>query len=752
MNRNADILLYRLQDGYMPVPDSGEVPENEYGQQATEGQAAVARPHKPVPVRVAVQRVASLDAHADSLSPANRALQERSSVSAFAPSNASQPQPILAEAAPASGSQITTGSDPTPASRAPHVICLGPIFQPMLSALQPRPPVNPNPSVGVIPQLHAVPPRPPQPARPPTAAQLRWHQMLQAAEAIGYCQGLRQQAAQAQGSKSTRLSFHTQRCEPSLEPPVANTLASKVLTQLTNPEHGPSASLMPPPQTLGRGRKLLAMDLSNEEPPFNALPTELSPLANAKQASKGLDRQAGKQQGKAALAQASSTQAGNQQQQASAVPSASSQQRQAASAVPSAGRQQRQAAAAVPAPSSQQQQAASAVPSASSQQRQGASAVPSASSQQQQAAADQLGSSRRQRVVHIAEQQHGAVSPPPQGMIRFKCNIADILDAHSSRLNSSSSQTLSLPSVPSTSSSNEQLRTAGSIPNRSPSISATQMSVNAQSSGMDAQSQEEARRAMPPPPRATAQSVMNRVAAAQGTKWALAAHAASLQAAVTKPFTSATPELQNPALPTGSGAGQANLNLRPQPGPFGGLFYNALSGSAPSQQCGPAQQSPSAGQSQQDPSAGPLQQGPSVGPFQQNPSGNLFQPQQLFQQGFPGMPLPYGGPFGLPQHAGYMLSSFPQVLMHQLAAEPSMDLMRLWVALHQPMMAQANPSPLSVPAASEAAALNLQADARPSKRACHGEALSFCKWRMYVLSMYLDVDICGIGMHVDEAT
>ena len=273
--------------------------------------------------------------------------------------------------------------------------------------------------------------------------------------------------------------------------------------------------------------------------------------------------------------------------------------------------------------------------------------------------------SKRQRLVYIAEPKPNA-PPPSQGLVRFKCSIADILDAHwpgAAAQAASRQLTVQIPTAACSlgvaaqvGSGRAELPSAGAVPSRAPpsclgrgrrllSVSPCEAPAtlptpdlpSLQATTADAASASTAafeslslrpeappRRAMlPPQQRVTAHSVQQQVAAAQAAGWA-----------ASSPFTDA---LQCPIASSSSA-----------PRSYG------LQGSAA---------------------------------LHESPRG---QP--------PAQPL------------DFPLSSFPQV-MSQLLSEPSMNAMQAWVAAYQP------PSITSSQPDSKAA----DQSSRPQKRARQGE-------------------------------
>ncbi|KAL0036361.1 hypothetical protein WJX77_004065 [Trebouxia sp. C0004] len=98
-------------------------------------------------------------------------------------------------------------------SAPPHVIQLGPIFQPMLAAMQTNPFfLTETPTEALNQVLH-----PAQASRGPVMPTLATNEQLQhmlhAAQAIGYCQGLKRRSAQT--DKLQKLSFHRHGVMPS---------------------------------------------------------------------------------------------------------------------------------------------------------------------------------------------------------------------------------------------------------------------------------------------------------------------------------------------------------------------------------------------------------------------------------------------------------------------------------------------------------------------------------------------------------
>lgn len=274
-------------------------------------------------------------------------------------------------------------------------------------------------------------------------------------------------------------------------------------------------------------------------------------------------------------------------------------------------------------------------------------------------------SSKRQRLVYIAEPKPNA-PPPSQGLVRFKCSIADILDAHwpgAAAQAASKQHTAQVATAacspglaPQMGSGRAELPSAGAVPSRAlpsclgrgrrllsvppcnapatlPTLphpflpAAITDAASASTAAFESLSlcpEAQPRRAMPPPQqRVTAHSVHQQVAAAQAAGWASSPSTHALQSSV------------------GSSSSAPRSHGR---------------------------------------------QGSVT--FRESPRG---QP--------PAQPL------------DFPLSSFPQV-MSQLLSEPSMHSMQAWVAAYQP------PSATSSQPGSKAAD---QSPARPQKRARQGE-------------------------------
>ena len=186
-------------------------------------------------------------------------------------------------------------------------------------------------------------------------------------------------------------------------------------------------------------------------------------------------------------------------------------------------------------------------------------------------------SSKRQRLVHIAEPQQSAL-PPAQGLIKFKCSIADILNAHwpgavsqaaPGQHTAEGSSTACSSGVSPLNSKGQQgkaeLPSAGAVPCRAPpsslgrgpsrrllsvppcdaanptllppsSVAVASADVMAASTtafesltlGSDAWS----RRAVPPPQHVTAHSVQQALAAAQAAQWAPSPTTTALQSSI----------------------------------------------------------------------------------------------------------------------------------------------------------------------------------------------------------------------------
>lgn len=300
-------------------------------------------------------------------------------------------------------------------------------------------------------------------------------------------------------------------------------------------------------------------------------------------------------------------------------------------------------------------------------------------------------STKRQRLVYIAEPQHSA-PPPLQGLIKFKCSIADMIDAFwpieaaparlplplppaedapALRQLTAAAPSTACPSgvAPQYNNQPESVKpaepscgqavpcraipslgrrqsshllpaspcaAAASLPLALQAPAATADAVAASTAAVESLTidpEAHARRSMLPPLRATAQSVLQRVAAAQAAGWADFALTASGQHA---PLTTIS-----------------TVTCQPPHGP---------------------------------------------------PQGSASTQMQGMDSTI--------GQVGVAQAPGFTLSSFPQV-MSQLLSEPSMQVMLAWVAAHQPPPAVPT-GQQDIPAANPVAF-------RPQKRARQGE-------------------------------
>ena len=419
-----------------------------------------------------------------------------SQMAAALPDSVCVPPAVLhaPSAIPAAVVDASFGSAP------PHVIQLGPIFQPMLAAMQTNPVFLARaPTEAPHQALH-----PAQasrgPVTPTLAANEQLQHMLHTAQAIGYCQGLKKRAAQT--DKLQRLSFHRRGVTP-----------SSCADQAVHPP-GPAQPQQAQPDDKSHHQVIVALDAQTApQPQADAGAPVAQPrpgLRNPEGAcSRGFSAQQHLGFGK----------------------------------------------------SDPYRETGSLESQTLGHSRSGNKRAHDASD-----AHMHTSSSKKQRLVEVAEQ----CGPSPSGHIdskgiMFRCNIADVLDAHcgsfsqlssSARAGSNSVRagpSRASPTVPSV--SLPDAAGVSSLPAMSDAsnLRSATASLSFQSQGMAG------RPALLPQP-ATAQSVAAAVAAAQGTDWALAAHAAALRSSWQSflphvgPQPSIANQLQGP-LPPGDQAG-----------------------------------------------------------------------------------------------------------------------------------------------------------------------------------------------------
>lgn len=378
-----------------------------------------------------------------------------------------------------------------------HVIRLGPIFQPMLAALQ----TNPFSQARALTQPPVPLPHPhlaqPTKSAPVVQINAQLQQMLRAAQAVGYCQGLRHRAVQT--GELPGLTFHRQgtHTRPGSDPAVEALHVSQPPQQ--QPDEGNSH------------QAVVASDAqisAQTQQPLN----QLEPISTSVVSDHLLHPQAGGDQ----------------------VPSD-----------PSPDPSQ--------SPSQMLRESHSLPLNRAAHDAVGQQSETLSGSKRAHESSEMHAAGNRQRLVQMAQLQQSSSDQTAAGhVIKIRCNVADILDVHcgtsghgassdrasaagSSSLGHSSSSTRvdsnrASSGMPITSSAAVAgLSHLPAIPAVSTLFSAAITSVKP---SLHMQSQDMARRAMPPPQRATAQSIAEAVAAAQGTEWALAAHAAALRSSL----------------------------------------------------------------------------------------------------------------------------------------------------------------------------------------------------------------------------
>ena len=353
-----------------------------------------------------------------------------------------------------------------------RAIQLGPVFHPMPAAMLTNLPILGSATAG-------SPHKTPHPGQGSAALHPKAHQamqqLLKAAEAIGYCQGIRQWASQA--DKLQKLMFHRQ----GIDPVSGSDLAAR-------PPHASQPQQQQPDEASSAHHQDVA-----------AADTQTAPQH-----------------------QLSTNQHAAPQTLSALSPSSSS---------PSMSVSPQQA-------HSQQPQEPPCETGALISDSPSPSVYGSKRAHEASDAHMQVSSSKRRRLVEVAQQR----DPPPHqsaggSVIRFRCNIADILDVHcgssndvpasakvgparssSIRAGPSRAPTMSLASQPDATCL--PAMPACSTPCKPPSFSAMPSPLPP--------SQGLSRRAPGAPQQPIAGSAAGAVAAAQGTDWALAAHAAAL--------------------------------------------------------------------------------------------------------------------------------------------------------------------------------------------------------------------------------
>lgn len=453
-------------------------------------QASNASPHQSAELRSP-----SLASVVSELLPNQTAKATNSSQRVAAPPNSVCVPPAVLHAPraiPAALANARSGSAP------PHVIQLGPIFQPMLAAMQTNPVFLARaPAEAPNQALH-----PAQasrgPVTPTLAANEQLQHMLHAAQAIGYCQGLKRRAAQT--DELQKLSFHRRAVTPSSSADQAGRPTGPSQPQQAQPD--PTSHHTHHQMAVASDAQTASQD--DARPPVaQPCPEEAFSRGVVAQQHLGV----GKSDPYRETGSLDSRTLGH---------------------------------------------------SLSGNKR-----------AHEASDAHKHTSSKKQRLVEVAQQCGTPVSGHDDSkVIKFRCNIADILDAHagpfsqvssSARAGSTSVRagpSRASPTVPSV--SFPDAAGTNCFPAMSAASSLGSASINTLTSPH--QSQDMARRAALLPQPATAQSVAGAVAAAQGTDWALAAHAAALRSSWqsflphVRPQPSIANQLQGPP-PPGDQAG-----------------------------------------------------------------------------------------------------------------------------------------------------------------------------------------------------
>ena len=434
-------------------------------------QASNASPH-----HSAEQRSPSLASVASELPPNQTAKATNSSQKAVPPNSVYVPPAVLhaPRAIPAVVADARFGSAP------PHVIQLGPIFQPMLAAMQTNPFVPARAPTEAPNQ--ALPPAQASrgPVTPVLAANEQLQHMLHAAQAIGYCQGLQKRAAQT--DKLQKLSFHRR-----------GVTSSSSADQAVHP---PGSSQ-----------------------PQQAQPDNTSHYTHHQVAAASDAQTAPQPQADAGAAVA--------QHQPEARPGL----RNPEEALPRGLLAQQHLGVGKPDPYRETGSVES--------QSLGRSLSGNKRAHEASDAHMHTSSSKKQRLVEVAQQCDALSSGHNDSKgTMFRCNIADILDAHCGPFGQvSSSARAGSTSIRAGPSRASPTVPAASLPDAAganilPAMSAASTLRSARSSALSSlplQPQDMAGRLALLPQPATAQSVAGAVAAAQGTDWALAAHAAALR-------------------------------------------------------------------------------------------------------------------------------------------------------------------------------------------------------------------------------
>ena len=418
----------------------------------------------------AEQRSLSLAPVTSELLPNQAAKATNSSQKAAAPANSNRAPPAVLHAPraiPAAVVDARFGSAP------PHMIQLGPIFQPMLAAMQTNP-------LFLARALTEAPKQTLYPAQaswgpviPTLTANEQIQHMLHAAQAIGYCQGLKRRAAQT--DKLQKLSFHRRGVTPkssadrAVHPPDPS--QPRQAQTDDNPHHQVVASdAQTAPQTQADAGAAVAQPRPGLRNPGGALSRVLSAQQHLGVSESDPYRETGSLES----------------------------------------------------------------------QTLGHSLSGNKRAHEASDAHMHTSSSKKQRLVEVAQQ----CDPRPSShkdskVIKFRCNIADILDAHCGPFSQvSSSARAGSTSVRAGASRASPTVPSASLPdaagaNYLPAMSVASTLGNTAStsalSSLPLQSQDMAGGVTLLPQPATAQSVAGAVAAAQGTDWALAAHAAALR-------------------------------------------------------------------------------------------------------------------------------------------------------------------------------------------------------------------------------
>ena len=428
-------------------------------------QASNASPHQS-----AEQRSPSLASVASELPP-NQAAKATNSSQKAVPPNSGHVLPAVLHAPRAIPAVV---ADARFGSAQPHVIQLGPIFQPMLAAMQSNPFFSARaPTEAPDQALH-----PAQasrgPATPVLAANEQLQHMLHAAQAIGYCQGLKRRAAQT--DKLQKLSFHRH---------------GVTLSSSTDRAVHPLGPSQPQQAQLD--------DTSHHTHHQVAAASDAQTASEADAGAAVVEPCPGLKNPEEALSRGLSAQQHLGVDRLDPYRETASVQSQTLGRSLSGNKRAHEASD----------------------------------------AHMHISSSKKQRLVEVAQQCDAPSSGHNDSKgILFRCNIADILDAHCGPFSQvSSSARAGSPSIRAGPSRASPTVPSASLPDAAgancfPAMSAASTFRSASTSAsasLPLQSQDMAGRLALLPQPATAHSVAGAVAAAQGTDWALAAHAAALR-------------------------------------------------------------------------------------------------------------------------------------------------------------------------------------------------------------------------------